>query len=293
MNKTYHDFIEAAYRGHIRILSHQKDVEHTAIPLREDRAMLNELVTMPSYHFGKLLAHYADGVSKEWGEPPVELIVKYLNQLNLSRAAIVFESDVHPDDTYIVMVGLTDEGMAAGINLYSGDGTFTGGRPGWAQFDKDSADSPAASPFVWIAAVGLELLANPTIQHVMTEPGAGLAKLSDAREKRGERAVEPMKVIRLTKRVYINGRAVDPVRTGTSGHEQSPHDRRGHYRHSKRAIPGWDGPIVETTGEWTGVSCYRRWIDDVQIKGGLPKEGPGRGHPKAAQPKAPQFRVVK
>ncbi|SPU47000.1 hypothetical protein [Brevundimonas diminuta] len=41
------------------------------------------------------------------------------------------------------------------------------------------------------------------------------------------------------------------------------------------------------------MTRYRRWFDKTTVMGGAPEHGSGRGHPKAAQPKAPQFRVVR
>lgn len=289
MNKTYHEMIEAVYRGGAYNFHGLGRVEKIA-PLRHQPKYLDPLVTCPSYHFGQMLAHLGDEFPAGIGEPPVENILHYLARIEQQRAAIVYDT-VKDSGTWIVTFNDIGGTLAVAICCYDGTGKLSVEPDRWVSFTYKFAQSRAAWGIVWVAAVGLELLANPNVQHVMAEPPSGVAKFSAARIKRGDSPVSPMKLIHLTKKVYVGGRAIYPRGESTGG-ERSPHDRSGHYRHSKRRIAGWDGPLTETSGEWAGVTCYRRWIDDVKVKGGAAKSAPGRGHPKAAQPKATQYRVV-
>jgi len=38
---------------------------------------------------------------------------------------------------------------------------------------------------------------------------------------------------------------------------------------------------------------YRRWVEKMTVNGGAPEQNSGCGHPIAALPNAPQYRVVK
>lgn len=95
----------------------------------------------------------------------------------------------------------------------------------------------------------------------------------------------------LANHVYVNGLPFGGERGSHAS--PKPHDRQGHYRTRATPAPGWEGPIVPSSGEFKGMTRYRRWFDKTTVMGGAPGHGPGRGHPKAAQPKAPQFRVVR
>lgn len=286
LTKTYHDSLEAAYFGKARNF-HGIGVSVQITPLKNQRALMDNLVSIPSYHFGQMLNVF---VKADWAKPDMQKVCEYMVELRKSRMAIVFGSN-KSEDTCIVTFDLT-RGVEVAISIAIFDTTGElGGAPGsWLAFPGKWVGGTEGWPFIGLAIHGLELLANQKIEYEMAEPPTGVAKMAAGRERRGEVPVAPMKIVHLTKRVRINGHVIAPTGSG-SGSEKSPHTREGHYRHSKRPITGWEGPIIETSGEWEGVECYRRWIDDVEIKGGAP--GLGREHPKAAQPKAPQFRVVK
>ncbi|KJV37678.1 hypothetical protein [Brevundimonas sp. KM4] len=292
MNKTYHEMIEAVYRGQGYNFHGPGWVEKIA-PLRHQPQYLEPLVTCASYHFGKLLmdgaAEFFPEDASQLQSPPVSSILMNLTKIGQQRAAIVFDMR---ESTCIVTFNDVNGTLNVAICFYDATGQLSVEPNRWIAFTGEFARSFAAWGVIGIAASGLELLANTNVQHIMAASPSGVAKFSAARVKRGERAVEPMKVIHLTKKVYVGGRAIYP-RGESTGAGHSPHDRSGHYRHSKRRIAGWEGPVLETSGEWAGVTCYRRWIDDTKVKGGAPEEKPGRGHPKAALPKAPQYRVVK
>lgn len=292
VNKTYHEMIEAVYRGQGYNFHGPGWVEKIA-PLRHQRQHLEALVTCPSYHFGKLLmdgaAEFFPKDATQLQPPPVSSILSNLNTIGHRRAAIVFDMR---ESTCIVTFNNVGGTLNVAICLYDATGQLSVEPNRWIAFTGEFASSFAAWGIIGIAASGLEMLANPLVKLIMAKPASGLAKFSAARLKRGESAVEPMKVIHLTKKVYVGGRAIYP-RGEPTGAGHAPHNRAGHYRHSKRRITGWEGPVLETSGEWAGVTCYRRWIDDIKVKGGAPVCGPGRGHPSATLPKAPQYRVVK
>lgn len=288
LNRTYHDMIEAAYFGRVRKY-HGYGVSVAIAPMRNDPSRLNRFVTMPSYHFGSLLGGVVEQMADVIKLAPAETIAKHMDALGRDRLAIVFDI-VEGEQTCIVEFDRESGSLTTYLALYDVEGGISGRAGSWVAFPRKYVETVGAR-LIWVGSVGLELLANPKVEHVMTLSPTGVAKMSQSRVKRGECGVQAMTVIHLTKKVYVGGRAIYPRAEATGG-ERSPHDRSGHYRHSKRHIAGWEGPLTETSGEWVGVTCYRRWIDDVKVKGGAAKSAPDRGHPKAAQPKATQFRVV-
>ena len=288
MNKTYHDMIEEAYFGRVRNF-HGYGVSVQIGALRNDPQRLTRLVTMPSYHFGTLLSDMAEQLGDATKPVPLHIVAKHMDDLDCDRLAVVFDI-AFSEDTCIVEFDRESGVLKTDLCLYDAKGNLSGKAGCWLTFLQHFVAKEGA-PLVWAASVGLELLANPMIEFAMAKSPDGVAKMSAGRIKRGDRAVEPMKVIRLTKKVYLGGCAIYP-RGAPSGGERSPHDRSGHYRHSNRAHPGWEGPLIETSGEWKGVICYRRWIEDTQVKGGAVGEEPGLGNPNAAPTTAQQFRVV-
>lgn len=288
MNKTYHEMIEAAYFGRVRNY-HGHGLSVAIAPLRNDPCRLSRFVTMPSYHFGTLLGDIVEQTGDISGPVPVDVVEKHMKALGHDRLAIVFDI-AKGEETVIVEFDRVTGTVITYLALFDVKGTLSGKPGSWLAFPKRYVET-AGIKLVWLASIGLELLANPKVEHVMAHSPTGVAKMSQSRVQRGESGVQAMTVVHLTKKVYVGGRAIYPAGQATGG-ERSPHDRSGHYRHSKRRIAGWEGPLTETSGEWAGVTCYRRWIDDVKVKGGAAESAPGRGHPKAAQPKATQFRVV-
>lgn len=280
--------IEAAYFGRVRNY-HGYGVSVAIPPMRNDPSRLNRFVTMPSYHFGSLLGGVFEQMTGVIGLVPEATIAEHMDALGRDRLAIVFDI-AEGEQTWIVEFDRESGPLKTYLALYDVEGGISGRAGSWVAFSRKYVETVGAR-LIWVGSVGLEMLANPKIEHLMAQSPTGVAKMSQSRVQRGESGVQAMTVIHLTKKVYVGGRAIYPRGEAACG-ERSPHDRSGHYRHSKRRIAGWEGPLTETTGEWAGVTCYRRWIDDVKVKGGAAKSTPGRGHPKAAQPKATQYRVV-
>ena len=161
---------------------------------------------------------------------------------------------------------------------------------GWLMLDGQHLTENAVC-YLSVMERALRLLAHPSVRYVMRQPTPGMAKMSKNRERKGEEPVADMKIVHLTKRIYIDGRPVGGK--GGSHASPKPHDREGHYRTRATPLPGWEGPFTPVSGDFKGQVRYRRWFDKTTVNGGAPDEKPGRGHPKAALPKAPQYRVVK
>lgn len=264
------------------------------------------LTAKPSYHFSHALTLALAGNPNVFGpvdlnqllkNPPPSahadlpegdrlsgLVNDHLDKLGLDNVALIFEGP--PGGSTIAIITCFEWCTTNYLVAVKPD------NGGWMMLDGQQITA-ASNAFMGIAERALSMLANPAVEYIMRQPSSGMSTFSKNRERKGEEAVADMQIVHLTKRIYVGGHTIYPDRDHHTGREHCPHDRRGHYRHSKRAIAGWEGPVVETSGEWAGVTCYRRWIDDVKIKGGTPEQGPGRGHPKAAQPKAPQYRVLK
>lgn len=278
MAKTFHDLVEACYRGQHLVLGVNKSYEEGA-PLRDHREDFEKLISHPSYHFGTMLAAYSDRIDVDvWGSPPLETTSGLMTELGLTRAAIVLESMLYPGETSIILLEVTKAGeLGVGVATMGQDNRHGAAFNGkWIVFEAAGLDAKFSAPMIWLAAAALELLAKPEVQYIVREPSNGLAALRKAREKRGEATIPDMHVIHLKKKVYIGGVAVGG---GTHASPQ-PHDRSGHWRHSEREIPGWE-EVQPTTGEYAGMTVWRKWIKDTPIKGGKPKDA------------APQFRVVK
>ena len=277
MGKTFHDLVEACYRGQHLVLDPNKHFEEGA-PLRDNRENFELLISHPSYHFGTMLARYSDYIAQEWGEPPVQTTIDLMQTLHLTRAAFAFDSEVHVGETSIVMLeNVFHDRLGVSVATFGVDD-----RHGkhfeqkWMVFENVGPVGNFSWPMIWLATVALELLAKPEVQYVVREPSSGLAALRSARAKRGEAAIPDMQTIHLKKKIYIGGLAVG----GGTHASPEPHDRAGHWRHSEREIPGWE-EITPTTGEYAGMTVWRKWIRDMPVKGGKPKAA------------APQFRVVR
>lgn len=278
MGKTFHDLVEACYRGHHLVLDANKTFEDGA-PLRDNRENFEVLISHPSYHFGTMLAGYSDYISAEaWGEPPVQTTIDLLRSLHLERVALVFDSEVHRGETSIVLLeGSISDRLGVWVATYGMDDRHGAHfKNKWMVFEDVGPIGTFSWPMIWLATVALEMLSKPEVQYVVREPSSGVAALRTARSKRGETAVPDMQTIHLKKRIYIGGIAVG----GGTHASPEPHDRAGHWRHSEREIPGWE-EIEPTTGEYAGMTVWRKWIKDMPVKG-------GKGKAAAAQ-----FRVVK
>lgn len=279
--KTYHDQLEAAYFGKARNL-HGVGVSVQVPPLKSNPRLMDNLVSVPSYHFGQMLNAF---VKANWPEPDMSRVSEYMSKIGKSRLAVVYDTG-RLEDAVIVTFDLTKSQVPfISIAAYDTTGVAGGVPNSWLAFTGQTINGSEGWPFIGIALHGLELLANPTIAYEMAKPPAGVAKMAAGRDRRNEVPVAPMKIVRLTKRVRINGQVLRPGATGC-GSEKSPHTRDGHWRHSKRQHPGWEGPVTPESGEWAGVSCYRRWIDDAKVKGGVSE---ARSHLFDA----PQYRVVR
>lgn len=297
MEYTYAHFYEQAYFG--RACTEEVDALGN-VRLRRIPPQRGQMAryAIPSFHFGNLLAPFIDDFEqhKDFIMECAANASKNLATLGASGAAILTENEAADQSHLFAMLsnGADKTDIAVAIIEQHDETPYPKGV--WVFPAANGAYGKLNSSIaVAVASVGLHLLANPDVVAVMrfedqAQP-PGMKSTNAGRIKRGETPIPPMRTIHLTKRVYVDGRPVGGERGSHASPE--PHDRKGHYRHSKRAIPGWQGPVVESTGEWAGVECYRRWIDDVKINGGAPKPGPGHRHPKTAQPNAPQYRVVK
>lgn len=282
MISTYHAFLEDLYRearGADQKLRAMFDVE------------FNDLVETPSYHFGAMLPPIfeldqistilamasADAtfiekvmeVNEVATAEYVAAVAQLLQKLNLTRVALVTEA-TDGRQAFILVVRIVNGAPRFGQAYFDPRG-------GWTMMTEKAA-KPMRALFAQEAARFLELLANPTIKHVMAPSSTGMERLTGARRKRGEAAVSDMQIVHLTKRIVIGGTVLNPSE-GSHG-AKSPHDRAGHWRHSEREISGWE-EVQPTTGEYAGMTVWRKWINDTPIKGGKPKAT------------APQFRVVK
>ncbi|MFS0709877.1 hypothetical protein [Brevundimonas phoenicis] len=278
MAKTFHDLVEACYRGQHLVLEPDKSFE-AGSPLRENRENFEVLISHPSYHFGTMLAGYSDHIAAEaWGEPPVQTTIDLMKSLHLERVALVFDSEVHAGETSVVLLeSAISERLGVSVATFGMDdrhGAHFKGK--WMVFEDIGPIGNFSWPMIWLATVALELLAKPEVQYVVRAASNGMAALRTARAKRGEGTIPDMQVIHLKKKVYIGGVAVG----GGTHASPEPHDRAGHWRHSEREIPGWE-EVEPTTGEYAGMTVWRKWIKDTPIKGGKPNGA------------APQFRVVK
>jgi len=226
-----------------------------------------------------MLAAYSDYLDAQtWEEPPFAAAADLLRELGLDRAAIVLDSEVHAGETSIILLDSTrGDQLGVGVATYGVDDRHGASfKNKWLVFEAAGRDPHFTAPIVWLALAALELLAKPEIEYVVRPPSSGMAALRAAREKRGHGTIPDMQTIHLKRRVYIGGVAVG----GGTHASPEPHDRSGHWRHSEREIPGWE-EVQPTTGEYAGMTVWRKWIKDTPIKGGKPKNA------------APQFRVVK
>lgn len=306
MDATYHDFLEAAYFGRYKVFDHAgNQYGKTGIPYRNDRAAMDSLTEKPSFHFGRditlalvnqvgvfekpmdmignLLAPHASlHADTDEGERLTELVNEHLDALGFDNVALVFEGPL--GGTTIAIITCFDWTGPNYLVAVWQEGT------GWMMLDGGQITA-ASNAFMGMAEKALSLLANPTVEYVMRQPSSGMATMSKNRERKGEEPVADMQTVHLTKRIYVNGLPLGGERGSHAS--PKPHNRQGHYRTRATPAPGWEGPFVPSSGEFKGMTRYRRWFDKTTVMGGAPEHGPGRGHPKAAQPKAPQFRVVK
>lgn len=287
LGKTYHDSVEAAYKGNAYNY-HGLRSSVRVPPLRNQPAYLDPLVSVPSYHFGLLLSEEFDSPSV--ASPPVAAITADMEGLGLDKVAVVFDSRT-TGNTYIVTFRLTEgRPLAIACSIFDVSGGISGRPEVWISFPGNWVQSNSASAMICAAAAGLKALASPSIEYAMAQSPDGVQKMAEGRKRRGEALVAPMQTVHLTNRIYIGGRAIQP---NGSGVERSPHDRRGHWRHSLREHPGWEGPMVPMSGEWQGVTCYRRWINTVEVHGGARERALHLANAESARPVAPQYRVVR
>nr|WP_315025119.1 hypothetical protein [Brevundimonas diminuta] len=278
MSKTFHDLVDATYRGQHLVVRRDQGFAR-GLPLRTNPEAFEHLIAHPSYHFGTLLAAYSDWINSfEHVEPPVDEAVRLMTQLGLDRAAIVLDSEVYGGETSIIMVENTTGGFlgvsAASFGNDDRHGRETCGK--WIVFDDIGWNPKVTGPMIWLVAAAFEMLARPEVEYIVRQPSNGMSALRSARDKRGDPSIPDMQTIHLKKRIYIGGVAIG----GGTHASPEPHDRSGHWRHSEREIPGWE-EVQPTTGEYAGMTVWRKWIKDTPIKGGKPKNA------------APQFRVVR
>lgn len=292
VNKTYHDFLEAAYFGRYRVRVPRSKVMKPGLHYRNDPNSMANLTAKPSYHFGPII-DVLPLLNLDW--PPSrenhadsseasELFSKvndHLDRLGHDNVALVFDGD-ESSNTIIIMTHFEF--------IYSNFTVAIHFPDGWLMLDGQHLTENAVC-YLSVMERALRLLAHPSVRYVMRQPTPGMAKMSKNRERKGEEPVADMKIVHLTKRIYIDGRPVGGK--GGSHASPKPHDREGHYRTRATPLPGWEGPFTPVSGDFKGQVRYRRWFDKTTVNGGAPEEKPGRGHPKAALPKAPQYRVVK
>ena len=307
MDATYHDFLEAAYFGRYSVFDRaRKQYDKPGIPYRNDRTGMDSLTEKPSYHFsrditlalanrvmepgggsidllGNLMSPHASlHADTERGDRLAGLVNEHLDTLGLDNVALVFEGP--PGGTTIAVITCFEWGMANYLVAVWQE------KNGWVMLDGGHITG-ASNAFMGMAEMALSLLANPAVQYIMRQPSNGMATMSKNRVRKGEEPVADMQIVHLTKRIYVNGLPLGGERGSHASPE--PHNRRGHYRTRATPAPGWEGPFIPATGEFKGMTRYRRWFEETAVLGGKAAQGPGRGHPKAAQPKAPQYRVVK
>lgn len=293
MNKTYHDFLEAAYFGRYRVRVPGTKIVKPGLHYRNDPESMANLTAKPSYHFGPII-DVLPLLNVDW--PPsqgnhadsaeaTELaskVNKHLDALGHDNVALVFDGN-GTSNTIIIMTHFEF--------IYSNFTVAVHLADGWLMLDGEHLTANAVC-YLRVMERALALLANPAVQYVMRQPSPGMATMSKNLERKGEEPVADMKIVHLTKRIYLDGQPVG----GQSGSHASPkpHDREGHYRTRATALPGWEGPFIPSSGDFKGMTRYRRWFDKTTVMGGAPEQRhPGRGHPKGALPNAPQFRVVK
>nr|WP_314524520.1 hypothetical protein [uncultured Brevundimonas sp.] len=307
MDASYHDFLEAAYFGRYSVFDRARNnYGKPGIPYRNDRAGMDSLTAKPSYHFSRdltlalanhvmepvggaidlfgnlLTPHNSLHADTPEGERLAGLVNGHLDTLGLDNVALVFEGP--PGGTTIAVITCFEWFMTNYLVAVWQESH------GWMMLDGGHITG-ASNVFMGMAEKALSLLANPAVEYVMRQPSSGMATMSKNRERKGEEPVADMQIVHLTKRIYVNGLPLGGERGSHAS--PKPHDRQGHYRTRATPAPGWEGPFVPSSGEFKGMTRYRRWFDKTTVMGGAPGHGPGRGHPKAAQPKAPQFRVVK
>lgn len=292
MNRTYHDFLEAAYFGRYRVRVPGSKIVKPGLHYRNSPESMAALTAKPSYHFGPIidvlpllnvdwppsLSNHAD---TDEASELVSKVNAHLDKLGHDNVALVFDGD----ETTNTIVIMTDFEF-----IYSNFTVAIHFPDGWLMLDGQHLTQNAVC-YLRVMEQALRLLAHPAVHYVMRQPSPGMITMSKNRERRGEEAVADMQIVHLTKRIYIDGRPVGGERGSHAS--PKPHDRQGHYRTRATPAPGWVGPFVPSSGEFKGMTRYRRWFDETTVMGGASQQGPGRGHPKAAQPKAPQFRVVR
>lgn len=278
MDRTYHDYLEALYAGRAYVFAEAGGMFRVAA-YRDHPAPFDWFSTFSSFHFGDLfdyggLTHFDDPADAPWADAEALMheqgrdVAAFVLNFDHGHATIMVSMDVVTAPGHIVINAAIFQERQRIPNVPVGE---------WVKFEGD-ATGMFGPQFVTLAHSCLTLLGSQSIQYVMREPSNGMARLTAARAKRGERPPPDMKTVRLTKTVYVGVNAIHPVK-GTHASPE-PHDRKGHWRHSEREIPGWE-EVQPTTGEYAGMTVWRKWIKDTPINGGKPKGA------------APQFRVVK
>src|SRR5690606_31317424 len=118
--------------------------------------------------------------------------------------ALVYDTEKHPS-TVVVTFNDVGGALAVAICCYDQTGKLSVEPNRWLAFTDAFAQSKASWGFIWVAAVGLEMLANPSVQFVMRDPNRAMETFSKNRVRRGEEPVADMKIVHLTKRIVIGG----------------------------------------------------------------------------------------
>lgn len=283
--KTYHDMVDAVYRGQ-GYNFHGPGVVIRAPALREQPKYLEPLVTCPSYHFGNMLSQLADAPHDDVQQPLAYIILGHMFELGLERVAIVYDTAKEPA-TFVVTFEIIEGGrLRVSICCHDRTGRLSVEPNRWIAFTTPYSESKKAWPMIWVAAIGLEMLAHPSVQFVLRDPSNGMETFAKNRVRRGEAPIGDMKIVHLTKRIVIGGNAIGG-RAGSHA-KKSPHDRQGHWRHSEREIIGWE-EVKPESGQYAGVVMWRKWIDTFAVNGGKRVRKPRHITDNAA----PQFKVVR
>lgn len=282
--KSYHDFLEAAYHAGYQVLDQATGRMKRGLAYKNDRAGMAGLAEKTSYHFGHLqdvsaalnlqnkITDHADAPE---GEHLFSKVNEHLDVLGLDNVALVYED--RANEITVVVITCFDFMMSYFMVAVHAPAS------GWVMIDGASL-TRNSGVFMRLVAESLEMLANPSVQFVMRDPTKGMETFSKNRVRRGEEPVADMKIVHLTKRIYIGGKAIG----GHAGShaEKSPHDRKGHWRHSERQIVGWE-EVKPKSGQYAGVTMWRKWINTFAVNGGARKRH------QIADNAAPQFKVVR